>query len=78
MNARYEYYDETTPTRIDYTPYGTPAILEKSMSGVEDITTEIPGNAPVYYNLQGIRVDNPADGIFVKVENGKSSKVVVK
>ena len=48
------------------------------MSGVEDITTEIPGNAPVYYNLQGIRVDNPADGIFVKVENGKSSKVVVK
>ena len=78
MNARYEYYDETTPARIDYTPYGTPAILEKSMSGVEDITTEIPGNAPVYYNLQGIRVDNPADGIFVKVENGKSSKVVVK
>lgn len=32
----------------------------------------------VYYNLQGVRVDNPQGGIFVKVVNGKATKVLVK
>ena len=31
----------------------------------------------VYYNLQGVRVDNPEHGIYVKVVNGKASKVVL-
>ncbi|MDE6558889.1 MAG: hypothetical protein K2K29_03275, partial [Muribaculaceae bacterium] len=38
-------------------------------------TTE--GNA-VYYNLQGVRVANPENGIYVKVQNGKAQKVTVK
>ena len=29
----------------------------------------------VYYNLQGVRVENPANGVFIRVANGKSSKV---
>ena len=31
-----------------------------------------------YFNLQGARVENPAAGIYVKVLNGKATKVVVK
>lgn len=31
-----------------------------------------------YYNLQGIRVDRPADGIFIRRQGGKASKVLVK
>lgn len=42
-------------------------------SGVEAIEAE-DGNA-VYYNLQGVRVDNPENGIFIRVANGKSVKV---
>ena len=42
-------------------------------SGVEAIEAE-EGNA-VYYNLQGVRVDNPENGIFIRVANGKSVKV---
>lgn len=29
----------------------------------------------VYYNLQGVRVANPSDGIYIKVTGGKTSKV---
>ena len=30
----------------------------------------------VYYNLQGVRVQNPVRGIYVKVQNGKATKVL--
>ena len=31
---------------------------------------------PVYYNLQGVRVDNPGKGIYIRVRGDKSDKVV--
>ncbi len=35
-------------------------------------------NAPVeYYNLQGVRVSNPENGLFIRVQGGKSVKVVL-
>lgn len=33
--------------------------------------------APVYYNLQGMRVDNPANGIFIEVRGNTSRKVLL-
>lgn len=33
--------------------------------------------APVYYNLQGIRVDNPRDGIFIEVRGAKTRTVTI-
>lgn len=44
-------------------------------SGVDSIEVENDGEA-VYFNLQGVRVDNPENGIFVRVANGKAVKVV--
>lgn len=45
------------------------------LTGVDSVAVD--GNAaPVYYNLQGLRVDNPADGqILIKQQNGKAVKV---
>lgn len=45
--------------------------------GVEGIEAE-ENVAPVYYNLQGVRVANPENGIFIMVKGGKSSKVLIK
>ena len=42
-------------------------------SGVEGI--EVEEAAPIYFNLQGVRVANPENGIFIVVKGGKSSKV---
>ena len=35
-------------------------------------------NAPVeYYNLQGVRVANPANGIFIRRQGSKATKVIL-
>ena len=34
--------------------------------------------APVYYNLQGIRVDNPASGLYIVVRGNKTTKEYIK
>ncbi len=45
--------------------------------GVESVMVDDANVAPVYYNLQGIRVDNPVKGsIYVKVQGNKAEKVV--
>lgn len=33
--------------------------------------------APVYYNLQGVRVDNPENGLYIMVKGSKTAKVVL-
>lgn len=51
--------------------------LGTDTSSVEDIAVE--EDAPVeYYNLQGVRVANPANGIFIKKQGKKASKVLMK
>lgn len=50
--------------------------LEKSAVGNIAVENE---NAPVkYYNLQGVEVANPENGLFIKVQGKKTSKVLVK
>lgn len=46
------------------------------LTGVATVGVEEGGEA-VYYNLQGVRVQNPERGIYIKVQNGKSTKVVM-
>ena len=54
-----------------FDPNGEPA-----QSGIE--STIANDNAPVeYYNLQGVKVANPENGIFVKKQAGKATKVVL-
>ena len=50
-------------------------LVEAVATGIESI--EADENAPaVYYNLQGIKVANPSEGIFIKVQGNKVTKVV--
>ena len=39
--------------------------------GVDDLEVE-------YYNLQGVKVDKPTNGIYIKVQGSKASKVFIK
>lgn len=46
-------------------------------SGVADLTVD--ENAPVeYYNLQGVKVANPENGIFIRRQGTKVEKIMVK
>lgn len=47
----------------------------KTESGVANIELDETA-APVYYNLQGVRVANPEKGLYIVVKGNKSSKVM--
>ncbi len=55
----------------------------KYLSPVEDLGTGVgldaaPVNEEViYFNLQGVRVINPSNGIFIRVKNGKTEKIIM-
>lgn len=46
-------------------------------SGISEIDAA-DSATPVFYNLQGVRVDRPAHGMYIKVAGDKASKVYVK
>lgn len=50
----------------------------KLTSGIESVT-DSDSNAPVeYYNLQGIRVLKPGNGIYIRKQGGKTTKTIVR
>lgn len=46
------------------------------MSGVSSVETT--DSAAEYFNMQGIRVNNPVKGVYIRVVDGKSEKVMIK
>ena len=62
-----EYYLELSNDK-EYTPDWVSAVAEVSVEEGE----------AVYYTLQGVKVANPANGIYVVVKGGKAVKAVVK
>lgn len=49
----------------------------KEGSGVAEVETEAAGEA-VYYNLQGVKVAEPENGLYIKVQGNKATKVLVR
>ena len=63
--------ENITVTKIDLVPAKSPTV------GIDNVAVD--ENAPVeYYNLQGVKVANPANGIYVVRQGDKVSKVLVK
>lgn len=69
-------YDATrvTPDHDIFIIAGPDKIISESTSSVDNI--DLADISPVYYNLNGMIVDNPANGIFIEVRGTKVSKVV--
>lgn len=44
-------------------------------TGIESIVAPVEGTVE-YYNLQGVKVANPENGVFIRVQGGKATKVV--
>ncbi|MCM1142914.1 MAG: hypothetical protein NC453_30485, partial [Muribaculum sp.] len=61
--------------------YASPAVstlvITTDAAGIEDVVAE--DNAPVeFFNLQGVRVANPENGVFIRRQGATVSKVLVK
>lgn len=46
--------------------------------GVEGVDADDPSAPAVYYTLQGVRVENPAPGLYIEVRGGRSRKTVIR
>ena len=65
-----------TYTRYDVEKFGTRFTFTGS-SALQDINVD--ENAPVeYYNLQGVKVENPENGIYIRRQGSKVSKAVIR
>lgn len=52
--------------------------IKSALDGVVAVEAEAEAAEAVYYNMQGVRVANPAQGqLVIKVANGKAQKVVL-
>ncbi|MDE6270382.1 MAG: chitobiase/beta-hexosaminidase C-terminal domain-containing protein [Muribaculaceae bacterium] len=47
-------------------------------TGIENVEVEATDAAPVYYNLQGVRVANPENGLYIVRRGNKATKEIVK
>lgn len=73
------FYAGQGSNNSNYTGYMAHAYIfyRQAGSGVADLTVD--ENAPVeYYNLQGVKVANPENGIFIRRQGTKVEKIMVK
>lgn len=48
-------------------------------TGISSISTDTYDNTTIYYNMQGIRVERPsASGLYLRVQNGKTTKIHIR
>ncbi len=53
------------------------AVVIAGETSVQTVGEDEAEVAPVYYTLQGIRVENPVKGLYIKVQGKKATKVVL-
>lgn len=83
LNNGYDYYEGFYDKDIVYHYDVNNMVLTKTFSSVgtkeptSDSVNEIAvsEDAPVYYNLQGVRIANPEKGIVIKVQGNKATKL---
>ena len=62
-----------------FEPFVTNSITLSTSSNIETGISDInpDANEAEYYNLQGIRVDNPQQGIYIRRQGNKTTKVIL-
>lgn len=57
--------------------YEMTIVFSPEEAGIDSLNTDAD-QAPVYYNLQGVRVTEPANGIYIVKRGNKTTKEIVK
>lgn len=70
------YAMKSATPRVSTVPAKKSVTLTGSSTGIVDVITDNASAEPVYYNLQGVKVENPTQGIFIEVRGSKAIKVV--
>lgn len=77
---KYSCYLISYPVQTSYaSPEVSTLVITKEdeSNGVANVAAD--ANAPVeYFNLQGVKVENPANGVYIRRQGGATTKVLVK
>ncbi len=72
--------DVTTPTMLVISSIpqsATQLSISNVTTSVDNVTIDSADGNVRYYNLQGVEVDSPSNGIFIKIHNGNASKIIL-
>lgn len=69
--GQYMLYFDSHLGRAKLVPYS-------GTGGIESLQTSSSEGPAVYYNLQGMRVDNPTSGLYIKRQGNTSTKVLLR
>lgn len=74
------FYNNIAPGKnTDPAQFKLPVAYKLQQSGVAAVEADVDANAPVvYYNLQGQRVANPENGLYIRVQGNKVEKVAIR
>lgn len=76
VTGKLDYYAEVNNTETAPSTYNIDASGE--ITGVDNIAISAEQTPVYYYNMQGVRIANPANGMYIRIEGNKVSKVIVK
>lgn len=68
-----EGYNDNTPHKAERILFSEYEFYASGVKGVEASESDSPAE---YYNLHGVRVDNPGKGIYIMRQGGKTTKVM--
>ncbi len=73
----YEFIDYPAPYNMLVFSYPADGEGDGDQTAITDITAD--NDAPVeYYNLHGVRVENPTQGLYIRRQGDKTQKVVIR
>jgi hypothetical protein len=80
INRKHGYYVHAVPcaAREVVTPAKSSMVIEGSTVSISEVEAEEVEVAPVYYNLQGVQVENPSNGIYIVKRGNKVTKQYIK
>lgn len=70
-------WENPTFTIVDNGDAGIVLTVTAGNSGVEAIEADAAKGEAVYFNLQGQRVANPENGLYIRLQDGKATKVAL-
>ena len=71
------YGDEEDYEKIDESLFTLNIVFSQNDSAVAELETE-NNETPIYYNLQGVRVSNPAKGLYIIRQGNKTVKSIIR
>lgn len=54
------------------------AAINADVAGIEDITSTAPVVSTQYFNMQGVKIDTPSNGAFIRIDKLADGKRIVK